>query len=141
MKARIALAMATMLSTCPLAFWLYGEGRTMCETIGLNTRAIIAGLLIGVYFPALTISLALFAVWRFRTGLKSMTLLSMILGIGIGLLTGSILSEWWILVDESRFISEMREAPSGMPYGRPRAWPNEGCSLVCVPGAGIHATD
>ena len=141
MKARIAFAMATMVFTCPIAFWIYGEVRTMCETIGLNTRAIGSGIFLGMVCPALITISALLFVRRFWTSLKSTSLLSIILGTAIGLLTGSVLSEWRILADESKFASEIRENGTGMHYSRARAWPNAGCSLVYIPGKGVHATD
>ena len=141
MKARIAFAMATMVFTCPIAFWIYGEVRTMCETVGLNTRATGSGIFLGMVYPALITISALFVVRRFWNSSKATSLLSISLGIGIGLLTGSILSECWILTDESRFFSEIRENGTEKHYGRARAWPNAGCSFVYIPGKGVHATD
>lgn len=141
MKLRIALAMATTVFTCPIAFWLYGGARTMCETVGFSTRALIIGLLFGAVFPAVTASFVLFVVRSFWPRLRSTSLLSITLGIGIGVVIGSILSECWILVDESKFASEVREVAPGLPYARPRAWPNQIGSLVYVPGKGVHATD
>ena len=141
MKRHGAIALGTMGFACPLAFWFYGAGRTMYETVGLNIRAMAAGSFIGVICPTLMTISALFVLRRFWTNLKPMTLLSIILGLGIGLSIGSILSEGWILVDESKFASEVHESTSEQGYGRARSWPNEGCSLVYVPGRGIHATD
>ena len=140
-KARIAFAMATMVLACPPAFWLYGEVRTMCETIGLNTRSIFASILLGMVYPALMTISALFVVGRFWSRMKASSLLSIILGMGMGLVTGGILSECWILADERTFASEIQQNGSGEHYGRARVWPNEGCSLVYIPGKGVHATD
>jgi hypothetical protein len=141
MNARIAFTMTTMVFFCLISFWLYGEVRTMCETVGPNTRAIGSGIFLGMVYPALITISALFVVRRFWTSLKPTSLLSIILGTAIGLLTGSILSECWIRADESRFVSEIHENGAGMHYGRARAWPNAGCSLVYIPGKGVHATD
>ena len=55
------------------------------------------------------------------------------------LVVGSGLSEAWILRDESRFENEAARATA--TYSRPRAWPNQGCSLVFIPGKGVHSTD
>lgn len=141
MKARMAFAMAAAAFSCTIAFWFYGNARTLCETIGFNVRALIAGLLLGVVFPALVIITVLIAGRRIWASLKPIPLIRIILTIVTGLLTGSTLSEGWILVDESHFASEIRQGASGIPYSRPRAWPNEGCSLVHIPGRGVHATD
>jgi hypothetical protein len=55
------------------------------------------------------------------------------------LLVACTLSERWIISDETRFAVEASKA-SGV-FSRDRAWPNHGCSLVYIPGRGIHATD
>lgn len=138
MNARIAFVMVTMVLTFPIAFWLYGIARTMCETVGFHTRASILGLVFGVCLPALATIPAIFVMRRLLENLKPKMLLSIILGAAIGLLAGSVLSEYWILVDE---ISFMSETASTVPYSRPRAWPNTNCSLVYSPNTGVHATD
>jgi hypothetical protein len=141
MKLRIIFTMTTMVVTCPLAFWLYGEGRTMCETFGLDTRSITGGLLAGALFPALIIIPSLVVMCRWPSVLNSGTLLHLTLNAAIGLMAGSVLSECWILADEVRFASEVVAGAPMAPYSRPRAWPNEGTALVYIPGRGIHATD
>lgn len=113
----------------------------MCETVGLNSRSIVAGIFLGMVYPALVTISALFVVGRFWPRMKASSLLTIILGLGIGLVTGGILSECWILADESAFASEIQENGSGKDYDRARVWPNEGCSLVYIPGKGVHATD
>lgn len=138
MNARLVVTMVTMILTCPIAFCLYGVARMMCETVGFHTRASIIGLLFGVCLPTLATIPAIFVTQRLFGNLKPRILLSIILGAAIGLLAGSVLSEYWILVDEISFTSE---AASTVPYSRPRAWPNTNCSLVYSPNTGVHATD
>ena len=136
MKERLLPAIATIVLV-PIAFWLYGAGRTMCETEGLNIKASSAGLFLSVVVP---VSLVL--PWLLLVNdVPALKSCSLKVAIGLALVIGSTLSECWILLDEASFSSQVR---TGLPedrFCRPRAWPNQGCSLVYVPGRGTHATD
>jgi len=120
-----------------IGFLLYGIGRTMRETVNFNTTASLSGLLLGVVLPLIVILPVLIAkkLW-FRTVAWPGSLL--LVAFVASLLVGSLVSEAWILRDEARFSAETTNA---IPYSRPRAWPNQTCSLVFVPGKGTHGTD
>lgn len=141
MKTRCALAVVAMASTLPIAFWLYGAARTMCETVGFNTRSLVVGAMFGFVAPLLVVLSILFALRMARASARPITLTGIASGACLGLLAGSLLSESWILADERSFDSEVRHAVPLSPYGRARAWPNETCSLVYIPGKVVHATD
>jgi len=112
-----------------LAFWLYGGGRMMAETVGVSWRGTLSGALLGVAVPGIVVTLIALARHERR----------LITTLMLALVTGSVVSELWILRDEHRFASEIATA-SGI-RGRPRAWPNGTASLVYLPGKGVHATD
>jgi len=138
MKRTAVIAIVTMWMSCAVGFWLYGAGRTICESTGLDGRAQLAGMLIGVLLPASAICVVRAVIMYWSVGRQAVprgTLVS----CTVGLLLGSVLSESCILWDEHKFAAEV----SGLekPYSRPRAWPNGASSLVFVPGSGIHSTD
>lgn len=113
----------------------------MCETVHFNFKVHAIGLLNGLVFPMLIIAPALLLAKIIWSEWKPMTFRLLVMSAGAGLLCGCVLSECWIQVDETMFDSEISKAAVGMPYTRPRAWPNQGCSLVYIPGSGVHATD
>lgn len=125
---RLARVVA-FIACAAAAFWLYGAGRTMAETVGISWRGTVSGALFGFAVPsAVVMFIALVRRERWL-----MTALTLALGIG------SIASELWILNDEHRFASEV--ARTSEIRSRPRAWPNGTASLVYLPGKGVHATD
>lgn len=114
-----------------VAFWLYGIGRTMAETVGVSWHGTLCGALLGFVAPfGAVILIALARRSRQRRLTRALTL---------AFVLGSVSSELWILHDERRFASEVTTA--GEIRSRPRAWPNGSASLVYLPGKGIHATD
>lgn len=139
MKSRSLLALAIVIGFS-VGFWLYSVGRTMRETVSFDSAALCFGLLLGVVLPSVVVLPLLLArtVWP---NLKLWTPPSAFVALGLALLVGSLLSEWWILRDERKFSDEASKASLNSPYSRPRAWPNGTCSLVFIPGKGIHATD
>jgi uncharacterized membrane protein YbhN (UPF0104 family) len=116
-----------------VAFWLYGIGRTIHETVGINAAATFSGLAFGVCLPSVILVLVLVVRRSFRKRRWAVALLILCL------LLGSLLSELSILHDEQSFRVEAGAVNS--VYSRARAWPNDGCTLVFVPGKGVHATD
>lgn len=140
MKSRVPWISAIVIGFAA-GFWNYGGVRTMQETVGFDSAAFGFGLLLGVvFFPSMAVLPLLLArtIWP---NLKSWTPPSAFVALGVALLVGSVFSEWWILRDESKFSDEVSQVSLSSPYGRARAWPNEGCRLVFIPGQGIHATD
>jgi hypothetical protein len=111
------------------AFWLYGAGRTMAETVGVSWQGTFSGALFGFMAPCVAVMLVALA----RRERRLMTALT------LALVLGSVISELWILNDEHRFRSEV--AAASEIRSRPRAWPNGTASLVYLPGKGVHATD
>jgi integral membrane sensor domain MASE1 len=111
------------------AFWLYGAGRTIAETVGISWRGTVSGALLSFAVPSAVVSF-MPLVRRERWLMTALTL---------ALVLGSVLSELWILNDEHRFTSEV--AAAGEIRSRPRTWPNGTASLVYLPGKGVHATD
>lgn len=141
MKTRIAILFAA-LAGATFGFWSYGMARTMLETIGFNVRPFLAGVFFAVAGPFMLVApLVLFVresplypkVWKTPSRCFA--------GLVAGLFAGSLVSEAAILVDESRFSSEVAHLGGERIYSRARAWPNEICSLVFIPGEGIHSTD
>jgi hypothetical protein len=140
MKPRATLLSLAIIVGLGLGFWLYGVGRTMCETVGFTTRASLFGLLLSVVLPrvfALSLFIAKNLWWRE----KVWPVTTLCIVFGVSLLVGSITSEFWILGDEKKFAAEVSRVSKDNLYSRPRAWPNQICSLVFMPGKGIHATD
>jgi hypothetical protein len=123
----------TTIVAFSLAFWLYGIGRTMRETVTFTASGWVFGMLLSFFLPLLLILPMIRALRDVRATAKLAAL------IGAALLAGSVTSEVAILQDEHRFSMEAARA-TGV-YSRPRAWPNGAGSLVWVPGQGIHATD
>jgi hypothetical protein len=139
MKLRGLLALAIFIGFS-VGFWLYSVGRTMRETVSFDSAALCFGLLLGVILPSVAVLPLLLArtVWP---KLKLWTPPWAFVALGLALLVGSVLAEWWILRDERRFSDEVSKASLNSPYSRPRAWPNGTSTLVFIPGKGIHATD
>ena len=123
----------TAIVAFSLAFWLYGIGRTMSETVTFTTSGVLSGMLLSCFLPLLLILPMIRALRDVRATAKLAALIATVL------LAGSVASEVAILEDEHRFSMEATRA-TGV-YSRPRAWPNGAGSLVWVPGRGIHATD
>lgn len=112
----------------------------MRETVGFDVAAFGFGLLTGVGLPLFIIlPFLVFKTIRLREKIRPTPWLIAVLAAN--LLIGSLISEWWILRDETQFSEEVSKADGQNPYSRARAWPNQSCSLVFVPGKGIHATD
>lgn len=114
-----------------VAFWLYGIGRTMAETVGVSWRGTASGAVLGFAAPSVGAALIALALRDRQRGLMVTLTLAFVLG--------SALSELWIVHDEHRFKSDV--LTSGEIRSRPRAWPNGSASLVYLPGKGVHATD
>jgi hypothetical protein len=120
-------------------FWLYSSGRTMTETVGLTLRGTAGGLLLVVLFAMFPITpLLLAGIWGSHA--RSWGALIFV-AFSVAALNGSFFSECWILRDEVTFNVEIRKGLFANSYSRSRAWPNDGCSLVFIPGRGTHATD
>ena len=124
--------------TCAVTFHSYGMSRTMCETVGFDITAALKGFLFSGMLPLVALLSAVLAMKYFKFG---RTYITWLLAIAFLLPLTCVASEIWILSDEARFAAEVSKARPATAYGRPRAWPNQGCSLVFVPGAGIHSTD
>lgn len=137
MTLHVARVAGTAIVGIALGFWLYGVGRTMRETVHFSVWAMLSGILLSVLLPTLAAVLLRFlGRLSVRAGSPWPWLLT---SFTVSLVVGSGLSEAWILRDESRFENEAARATT--TYSRPRAWPNQGCSLVFIPGKGIHSTD
>lgn len=120
-----------------LGFWLYGGGRTLRETVGFDVLASLSGLFLGFFLPMI-FALAILVWSRIWTSqMRRLPVLSS--ALAMTLILGSVVSEFWILRDEARFSNEA--SGREVIYSRERAWPNQDCSLVYVPGQGIHSTD
>jgi hypothetical protein len=140
MKTKTTTLVFAIVVGFAVGFWLYGIGRTMRETVNFNTTALLSGLIFGVALPLAVVLLLLIAFKLcFLERWWPVCLLFVV--FAVSLLGGSLASESWILWDEARFSAEVSKANGRNPYSRPRAWPNQGCSLVFVPGMGIHSTD
>jgi hypothetical protein len=111
----------------------------MCETIGLQARASLHGLLVSLALPIAFVAPLLLAkkLWLAEDPRPALRVL---FAFALCLTAGSIASECWILRDEARFSAEATAA-NGKPFSRPRAWPNRAAELVFQPGKGIHSTD
>ena len=129
MKPKLGFASA-FVTGLALSFWLYGGGRTMCETVGITWAGFRCGAIVGVGGPMLAALLFVPIVRRKKAFVVALT---------SAVVAGAIASELWILRDERIFIREVENRAS--LYSRARAWPNHRSSLVFVPGRGIHATD
>jgi hypothetical protein len=140
MKSRATLLVSAIVAGLGVGFWLYGIGRTMRENVNFDTTASLSGLLLGVGLP-LVVLLPTLIVKKVWFPEKAWPMSSLLAAFAVALLAGSLASEWWILRDEARFSVEASKTNGGTPYSRSRAWPNQTCSLVFVPGKGIHATD
>jgi len=121
-----------------IGFWFYGVGRTMRETVHFNLTAVSSGMLLGMILPLAAI-LPLLIVKRLWFRDTTWAASSLFISLLVSLFIGCFLSEAWMLRDETRFTVEASKVDS--IYSRPRAWPNQTCSLVFIPGKGIHSTD
>lgn len=138
MKRTLVIPIVTMCIGCAAGFWLYGAGRTICESTGLDGRAQLAGMLIGVVLPTSAMCLVMAVIRYWSVGRRAVPC-GWLVSVTVGLLLGSVLSESCILWDEHKFAAEVKGLEK--PFSRPRAWPNGASSLVFVPGSGIHSTD
>ena len=129
MRIKGVVFIGAVIACVAVAFWLYGIGRTMAETVGVSWRGTASGALLGFAAPCAIVILIAFA----RRERRLMTALT------LALVVGSLVSELWIVRDEQRFASEV--ATASEIRSRPRAWPNGSASLVYLPGKGVHATD
>jgi hypothetical protein len=120
-------------------FWCYGGGRTMIETFNFNVKASLVGLALVYLIPLLILPILLSAKKLWLPG-REWPISSWLTIFAVCLLVGSMISEVCILWDEARFSGEVAQR-NGNLYGRSRAWPNQGCSLVFMPGRGMHSTD
>ena len=121
-----------------LGFWLYGVGRTMCETEYFDASACLAGIVVGVIFP-ISITGPFYLGKRILFDNKILPITPLLIAFAASLFVAGLVSEALILRDEGKFFSEVSKA-NGL-YSRARAWPNGLCSLVYVPDRGIHSTD
>jgi hypothetical protein len=136
---RLVLAIIVALAVGGLSFYVYGAVRTMQENIGLAARP----LLVSAAFPLVILAAAVaivMAARSFTSGRPAISKRTIVLFAG-GWLLGCSASEACILNDERAFAHELSLRPRTESYSRPRTWPNEACSLVFIPGRGIHATD
>ena len=121
-----------------IGFWFYSIGRTMHETFYFSLAAFSSGMLLGFILPLASI-VPLLVVKRFWFRERIWAVYSLFIVLSVSLLIGCLVSEAWILWDEACFSVEASKFDS--IYSRPRAWPNQTCSLVFIPGKGIHSTD
>lgn len=136
-SSRAVVAVAAIVGVAG-GFWLYGMGRTMHETVFFSSAATVSGLLFGFALPFALVSAGVLVAENLRASEKRHRR-AILIGLGASLLIGSVASEGWILRDEAAFSAEVRSVSS--TYSRSRAWPNKGCTLVFIPGKGIHSTD
>jgi hypothetical protein len=111
----------------------------MTETFNFNMRAALFGLVLVFTVPLLILPTLLSAkrLWLARKERAVSTWLGV---LGVSLLAGCLISETCVLRDEARFSTEIAKE-NGNRYSRARAWPNQGCSQVFLPGRGIQSTD
>ena len=136
----IVFALVSMVGLC-IGFSFYAEGRTMGETVGLTWWGLRCGLFLSLFLPVVFALPAAVAAKIFWLNQKLWPLPKVFFAFTGALLIGSLASEAWILTDEARFAAEVSKTTKKVLYSRDRAWPNSGCSLVFVPGRGIHSTD
>jgi len=141
MKTRTTLLVSASVIGLAAGFWLYGIGRTMQETVNFKISAFLSGLVLGVILPLVVVLPPLLTAKKFWLREKVWPLPSWLVALAVCLLTGSLASEGWILRDEVRFAAEVAKTNGEAVYSRGRAWPNQICGLVFVPGKGIHSTD
>lgn len=141
MKVRTTLLVSAIVVGLAASFWLYGGARTMRETVSFDIVASVSGFVFGVLLPLVIILPPLLVakkLWHLEKGWR---VPSWFIAFAICLLVGSLASEAWILRDEAQFSAEVSKTNKEVLYSRSRTWPNQTCSLVFVPGQGIHATD
>ena len=139
MKSRAVFLILANAIGLLVGFWLYGAGRTMCETVKFTAKASLFGIITGVLIPLTLITTIYLANRVFLQHRKALLMTPFLVAFAISLIIGSFASEAWILFDENRFFAETSGART--LYSRPRAWPNHGCTLVFVPGEGVRSTD
>lgn len=140
MKSRkIVLAIAIAIGFV-VGFWFYGMGRTMRETVSFNITASLCGLFLVVFFSLIGVLTVILVKGIVFAG-KKWPMTSLFAAFIIALLIGSLISEASLLQDEARFAAEVSKANPQTIYSRARAWPNGDCSLIFIPGKGIHSTD
>jgi hypothetical protein len=123
----------TALVLTGLAFWVYGECRTMQENVGFDFGASFRSLCLLAFVSSLFwFPFLVRRLFGFRAPRNSRLVIC-------SLVIGAVLSEAWILLDEARFKREAKA--SDAIYARGRAWPNRAAALVYLPHRGIHATD
>jgi hypothetical protein len=121
------------------AFFLYGMFRTIGPEFGFTARAACLAFGFVVAYAGFLPSAAYLTTRAIRNEpLHPVPLWLRV--FGVALLAGCIASESWISWDESRFAGEVAASPA-IGHDRPRAWPNDRCGFVYVPGSGIHTTD
>lgn len=122
------------------AFWVYGVFRTLGEWVGFDfarslwTFAFGIGMLGVLVLPWLLIKQYWFP--NFAVSARTLTV-----SVLTGFVLGSVAAELQLLHDERQFFAEVHVQGEDQTYSRERAWPHELCSLVYVPGHGVHATD
>lgn len=131
-RGRFFAALGLVISST-VAFWAYGGGRTMCETVGVTWRGCRCGAIVETLPWVIT---TLVWVVLLRRHYSSVVVIA---AITSAFVVGSVLSELWILRDEKDFIEMTRG--SEVIQSRARAWPNGVAALVYIPGKGVHATD
>ena len=141
MKARTVLLVLATFIGLAAGFWLYGGARTMQETVGLDISAFLVGLFLSFILPLLVVLPPVITAKKFWLREKVWSWPAWVVAFALSLFAGSLASEAWILADEARFAAEVPKRNSEAIYHRARAWPNQNCSLLFVPGAGIHSTD
>lgn len=122
------------------AYWVYGACRTLGEWVGFDfarslwTFALGIGMLVVLVLPWLLIK----QHWFPDFGVAPRPLMITIIA---GFFLGSVAAELQLLHDERQFFAEVRARGEEHSYSRERAGPHEICSLIYVPGQGVHATD
>ena len=141
MKSRTTLLILAIVVGLATGFWLYGMARTLRGTVNFDIATLVTSLLFGVVFPLLIVSPPLLAAKKYWFHDKMWPPPSWFVAFGVCLLVGGLASEGWILHDEARFVEEVSKTNNQVLYSRSRAWPYQNCSLVVVPGEGIHSID
>jgi hypothetical protein len=140
-RIRCLLGWAATGGTAAGAFGLYGGLRGMSETFGFDARTSGGALLVECDLGAPLVLAALLLV-RFvlRERMSGELQTVLVIGCCAGALVGTFASEALFLWDESQFLDEVTAHP-GANHSRSRMFPHTDCSLVYIPGRGIHATD
>ena len=140
MKAKRTVGTVVVIVGTWMGFWFYNIGRTMRESVNFDVSAIFCGLMLVVLFSMIPV-MSLFILKSIFPSQTKWSLFSLLILFSVSLGSGSLLSEAMLLRDEARFAAEVMRANPQSIYSRPRAWPNQNCDLVFIPGKGIHSTD